>query len=70
MFLCINDVLEVGAEPGLPVPVGSPSPAVSSRGHGATACRRGHRWLHGVTVGMAGHRPGLGASELLLSEGL
>lgn len=73
MFLCIKHVLEVGAEPRLPVPVGSPSPVVSSRGHGATACRRGRRWLRGVTVGMAAlpeHRPGPGASQLLLSKGL
>lgn len=32
MFLCIKHVLEVGAEPGLPVvPVGSASPAVPAR---------------------------------------
>lgn len=54
MFLCINDVLEVGAEPGLPVPAGSPSPAVSSRGRSASACQRGHRWLHAVTHGDGG----------------
>lgn len=73
MFLCIKHVLEVGAELGLPVPVGSPSPTVSSRGCGATACRRGRRRPHGLAVGMAvlpEHRPGPRASSLFLSEGL
>lgn len=41
MFLCIKDVLEAGAAPGLPVPAGSPGPAVPSPGHGARACQRG-----------------------------
>lgn len=73
MFLCIKHMLEVGAEPGLPVPVGSPSPAVSPRGRGGTACQRGRRRLRGVTAGMAAlpeRRPGPRASDPLMSEGL
>lgn len=73
MFLCIKHMLEVGAEPELPVPVGSPSPAVSSRGCGATTCGRGRRRLCSLAGGMAvlpEHRPGPGASSLFLSEGL